>query len=658
MKRKLLIIAGIFSVVIASALLFVRSSSGFRSINLVPPNAVLLVETNDPLLAWDKIIHSEAWEHLSSNELLSEISTDIVSYDSLVNSSKFLMKLIGEKPVLISQHPIGNGKYDLLYIIEVGKIGNYNKPEKLLKSVLGNEYEVTSRDYNGNKIAEILSKEAGEYYFISLIEGKLLFSFEPKLIEASIVASEEMIVGRDRKFTNVYSKVSSSGLISFFINHNNLGPLLKSFSSDAKSDFSRNMHFKYSGISFNIEEDGMITLDGYTSLSDTLAHLYHNILRNGDLELASAPVIPDRLASLAKVNFINAQDYFYASIKALGEEEFDSYQDNLKEIESKFKINLEENFFSWMDRELVFLQTKPSNLGRDNEFAVVLHAKDSLKAAENLDFLWKQIKRNSPVKVKSVDYKSFQIDYIAFPGFLKMLFGKLLNKIEKPYFTQIADNVIISNHPQTLKNLIDDYLAGKTLGSSLDYYNFMKEFDTKTSFFSYFEPPVLYHNLKGFLSAESWQNFSKNKEYFTCFNQAGMQASLDNELIHYVLKAQYQPEIAKWEKQHYYSKEITSLFNQPEPSEETLAQEPSEKEVDTIPTIILHSLDFKKQEEFFDDGTLKQLVEIKDGKKHGDYRLYYANGQVKIRGSFDMDQPSGKWKYYTEDGELIKTDKY
>lgn len=665
MKRTLIVVSVVLVVILASILLFARSSSGFRSVHLVPSDAVLLVETRDPLQAWDKIIHSKAWQHLSTNALLAELNTDIESYDSLVNSSKFLMKMVGEKPVLISQHHMGNNKYEFLYIIEVGKIGNYNKPEKILKPILGDEYEITTRQYKEYTLAELLSKEDAEYYFMSFVEGKLLFSFDPKLIEASIDAYDQKEVGRNRKFTDVYSKVGTSGLLSFYINHNNLGPLLKSFSSDAKAEFSRNKHFMFSGINFDIDESGMITMEGYSSLSDTVAHIYDNILREGKLELASAEVIPTRIASLAKINFDNAGEYFDASIKAFGEEDYAEYKDNLSKIEKKLKISLEDNFFSWMDSEIVLLQTQPSNLGRNNEFAVILHANDSTEAADNLTFLWKQIKKNSPVKIKNVEYRNYTIDYIAFPGLLKVLFGKMLDKIEKPYFTQIGNNVIISNHPQTLKNLIDDYLAEKTIDSSIDYYNFSKNFDTKTSLYSYFEPPVLYYNLKAFLSGDSWQDFSKNKEYFTCFNQAGIQAEFDNDMIHYILKAQYQAEITQWKKQQYKTSEITYLFSstaQPkfeEPEETDEPTEVSEETVtDTIPSIMLHSLDDKKQEDFYEDGTLKQMIEIKNGLKHGDYKFYYPNGELKIKGEFDEGEPSGKWKYYNEDGDVKKIDKY
>jgi hypothetical protein len=283
MKKVLIGFTLILTLFVAAILLYLRSSSGFRSVYLVPSNAVLLVESRDPLMAWDNLVHSAAWEHLSTNNLLQEINEEIVSFDSLVNSSKFIMRLVGQKPVLISQHPISNSKYEMLYVVEVGKLAKYKKPEKILRSVFGKNYEITSRNYKHNKIIEILDLDEGVYYFMSLLHGKLIFSFEPKLVEASIDASEEMIVGRSRKFLDVYSKMSNTGLINIYINHQNLGPYLNSFSTEVKRDFTRMKHFYFSGIGFNIDEEGLISVEGYSSFSDSSAAIYHDLLRGVNL---------------------------------------------------------------------------------------------------------------------------------------------------------------------------------------------------------------------------------------------------------------------------------------------------------------------------------------------------------------------------------------
>ena len=657
MKKILLFI--LLLLLIASAILiyFLRTKSGMSSIYLVPDNAVMIVETKDPLKAWDKIVHSNAWNHYSKNEFFVELNNEILSYDSIVNSSKFFLKLIGEKPVIISQHPIGNNKYDFLYVIEAGKIAEYKNPAKLVSTALGSNYEISTREYKSYKILEVLDKEDKEYFFMAFVHGKLIFSWIPKLVEQSLDASETMLLGRDLAYLNVKSKISNNGLFSVYLVHKNLNKFVAALSPEARESFKNSTRgMLYTGISFDIDPGGKIELEGYSSLADTATDTYFDLLSKGSVKMASSNVIPDRIASLVNINFDDAGEYVEKSMKTLSDADYKEYTSNIKMVEKHLKINLEDNLYSWMDKEIVLLQTQPSNLGRSNEFAAIVHTSDSADAAKNLHFVWRQIKKNSPVKIKTVNYKGYPINYVAFPGIIKVLFGKALKKIEKPYITQAGDNIIISNHPQTIKNIIDDYLEGKTLNNSGSYSDFTNEFSDNTSIWIYVEPAIFYQNLKALVNNVTWQKIQKNKQYITCFDQAGLQINKSGDLLHFTLKTQYKVQAEDWKMPFYNSSEMIQLFNYAESADED--NKPASVEKDTVPEIFISDFDAKKYEEFYDDGTLKLSVEVKDGLKDGDLRVYYPSGELKIKGKFKDDHPSGKWKYYTEDGDVKKVDEY
>ncbi len=658
MKKIVIVISAIIILSIILILIVFRSSSGYRSVNLVPEDAVFIVESKDPVKAWDEIIHSKAWEHLCSNPLLKDINTEIQSFDSLVNSSKILMKLVGEKPVTISEHLKSNNEYDFLYIVEVGVAGMFKNPEKLISTFLDtDDYEVTSSEYNQKSIIEVLDKKEKEYYFLSLIHGKLVFSYDPSLVESAIDASEMSKLGKNIKLLEVYPKVSGKGLVSIYINNKNLGKLIHSFSPELKLGLNSKL-IQYIALSFDITQDGLIDIEGYANLSDSIKSAYNKLFQKGNLELKAAEVIPNRLASLVKINFKDANEYFHSSMQMLSKDEYNSYNEGRKKIEKRFKINIEDNLFSWMDNEIVLLQTKPSNLGRKNEFAAIIHAKDSTETADNLSFIWRQVKKKSPVKIRSVNYKGYKIEYVAFPGFLKMLFGKLLEKIEKPYFSQIGQNVIISNHPQTIKNLIDDYQKGLTLKTSEEYDKFCDLFDSKQAMFAYFEPPVLYYNMQELLSLDGWKELKQNKKYFTCFSQAGVAINTSDELIHFDIKAQYKPEDIKWNREYYSTNDILSLFNTSSTNLKKEDESINEMSKDTIPQIIIQQLDSKKQIEYYDDGSIKRKIELKEGLLDGIFKEYYQNGELKIKGDFKDGKPKGKWKYFDIEGNLTKTERY
>jgi hypothetical protein len=66
-------------------LFFISPEEKFQSIYLVPGNAAYIIETDDPFGAWQKVVHSGAWNLLKSNELLADINKDIESMDSVIS---------------------------------------------------------------------------------------------------------------------------------------------------------------------------------------------------------------------------------------------------------------------------------------------------------------------------------------------------------------------------------------------------------------------------------------------------------------------------------------------------------------------------------------------------------------------------------------------
>ncbi len=44
--------------------------------------------------------------------------------------------------------------------------------------------------------------------------------------------------------------------------------------------------------------------------------------------------------------------------------------------------------------------------------------------------------------------------------------------------------------------------------------------------------------------------------------------------------------------------------------------------------------------------------------RHGAYFKYYRSGRLMVAGKYAEGQPDGEWKYYSEDGTLIKREIY
>ena len=531
---------------------FIESGEGYRSIYLVPENAAFIIEADQPFNAWEKIIHSKPWDLLKSNALMREIDSNITSADSLINSKRLLFKLLGNRNVMLSAHAYQPGKYDFLYIIDLKKVAKLKSLEDYLGNALGDNYTLTALQYHQQKVTELYDIKAKESYYFSIIRDKLVFSPVYALLKSSVDESDKLTLGRDLALNDVIKKVSGKGLFTVYLNYKYFDDYLNYLMGKPNKYVSGlEDNFSYSGFYFNMNESGLITMEGYSSLNDTSHSLLQTFIRSGKGSVNITNLAPQRVASMIDIGLDNPVGIYNKIIQPpylLGD---NTYQKTLRKLERRLKFSINKNILSWMGDEIALIQTQPSNLGRDNEFAVIFSTKNTKDATENLDYIVKQIKKNTPVRFKDIGYKNYSIKYLSIPGFFKMLFGNVLSRIEKPYFTIINKYVVFSNHPQTLKNLIDDYEQNKTLSESEDYKRFSDNFSKKSNLYIYLQTPVLFTNLKQFVSPVKWNVIKQNKKYITSFPQIGLQFINDGSLLKMNLSAQFEEQVENYVPVNY-----------------------------------------------------------------------------------------------------------
>ena len=55
---------------------------------------------------------------------------------------------------------------------------------------------------------------------------------------------------------------------------------------------------------------------------------------------------------------------------------------------------------------------------------------------------------------------------------------------------------------------------------------------------------------------------------------------------------------------------------------------------------------------------IKAIESKQNGEYHGEYKMWYPNGQLKMKGLITIGKWSGKWEYYNPNGEIHKTGEY
>src|SRR6185295_2202113 len=135
----------------------------------------------------------------------------------------------------------------------------------------------------------------------------------------------------------------------------------------------------------------------------------------------------------------------------------------------------------------------------------------------------KMVRRKTPVKFKTVEYKGYSIRYLGVKNLFKVVLGKFFARYDKPYYTVISNFVVFSTHPQVLESMIDDYLEKRTLARAEDFRSFRNEFESESAAFIYFNTPVLFNTMKTLADGSTRASMERNKDFIVCFRQAGFQ---------------------------------------------------------------------------------------------------------------------------------------
>lgn len=648
------------------------SDQGLKPIYLIPKDAIYIIESEEPVENWETISTSEIWAHLKNNEYFAELTYDVSSLDTLFKENKTLFKLLGSRSLMISAHLFAKNKYDFLFIVDLKKVSKLSQIKNYLSTILSDGYSVSRRTYHDHEIIELYDRKAKETLYMSFIENLLVTSYTHLLVEASIDELKEPKIGRDLNFIDVSRKVGHEDLFRLYLQYEYLDDYLQVYTQN-NLEYIKTLSeiMLYSGFSFDLTNNNLLVAQGYTNIqTDSLSYL-HVLQKSGTGEITIPEIAPQRTAFYLGLGF-DKFSRFYTNLEELQKEnpaKFQSYSENYHKFEKLLKINIKENFIDWIDDEIAFLQMQSSGLGEKNEFAVILKANDGDEALENLKIILQQIKKKTPVKFKQVIYKGHPINFLSVKGFFKLLLGKFFADLEKPYFTIIDDYVIFSNHPQTLKNIINDHITGLTLSKSKDFNAFIDEFEDNTTLFAYVNTPLLHQNLKSMVSPDTKRGLVKNKKFITCFSQMGFHMLPSNDMFESKLILQYQDPNALEEKIQFAEKPenlILQSFGKMADDDSLdialtnvmLLEKVDEEDLINVEEINLPDLTAKLYQEFFEDGSIKVEVPIKDGLKHGTYREYYINGNFKLKGRYKKDQQTGIWKAYDEEGNTLERKRY
>ena len=643
--KKLIVVLILIAAIIGGYYLWLKWSPNkfVDGYYLIPNDAVMVVETEDPIGNWQTFSSSSMWQGMKSFPPFEEITQNADMLDEVIQSNQQVFALLGQKHLLISAHMTKPKDFDFVYYADMKEASKSNMIKASLTSIIKQfDYVHTVRNYKGLQVNEFLDPKTRDVLSIIYIKNYLVCSYSKTLIDHVIETANmpEQQVGMDARFTEVNQLTSADGLCRVFINYKTFHQFLGIYMDDVAGIQSLMSGMYFSGLDCSLQND-LVLADGYSMVNDSLSSYVQALSVSGKANTDAEKIFSEKASFFVSLGFTDFNTFygnFMQSLKAKGTD-MQKQEAGIKKVEKLLKINVQKNMFDWMGSELAIAQYETDVLiGNKVKSIVAIKAKDIELAKQQLAYIEQQIRKRTPIRFTDIAYNGYDIHYLEIKGLFKAFMGDLFSKIDKPYYTIIGDYVVMSDDPKTLLLTIDDYNAQKTLSNKAAYRAFRGQFAEQTSALAYVSPNHHFANFKGLLNADKWKSTQEHQAYVRCFEHVGLGLSGDNDRMRTVFGAQF----AQW---HPPVAVVDTTMSE----NDTLT---------AMDLFLIHHFQANMNTIYYENGLPKQSVEMDGNVMDGIFVEYYDNGVIKTKGKYNKGLKDGTWKYYLPNGVFDRKEKY
>ncbi len=626
---------------------FIKKQNKLNILSVVPKDAIYIIETDNLTKAWEKISESNIWHHLLENSYFQYINDYAKTMDKFLKNNKTADLLLKNRQMLIAAQMISATDYDFLFVLDLQNSKTLSKGFKnVLKIVDG--YNVKKRKYKKHEIIELIDKtDPNNIISFNIKENLLLITFTGKLMERTIDNIDVNYWENNPDYKKIRDELSARKLFKFYFNYRSLPNFMDMYLVDMQDytvPVSKALAFSIFDV--NLAQNKLI-FDGYSAL-DSLPSYFSALSDVKPGTLKAYEVISDQMAMYISIGF-KSYNMFFKSLTdqfAKGNsQEVEEYQNNLRLIEKLLGIDIQKDFFDWIGQEIALVKLRPYKNTRMEDAVVVVHSNNIENAKAGLKKISNQIRKRSPLKFKVMDYKNHNISCLASKGIFKVFFGKLFEKIEKPYFTCIDEFVIFSNSKEALMQVIDDYLTGHTLSHNKAFMDFRSDFEVKSNISIFVQMPKLYSNIYKFSTEETKKSIKNNQDLILSFNLVGFQLTSEMDMFK-----------TKFVSDH---NEDASLMDKLERVEKKAADELMSKDYDSLQFKVsfpdtMKIADGPYTSYYWDNKSVRNEGKISNNLPDGVWRTYYPNGNLKSVVNYDAGKVDGVAFFYFDDNKETK----
>jgi len=622
---------------------FFAASKNIDAMACIPSDAIYIIETSQPIKSWKKISESKPWNHIKTQATFSEIAKSADALDKMIKEHDIIFDAFGDRKVFISAHKTKPNDYDFLYVVDLqgaAKIGVIKQAIDMLCKMGG--FKTKTKEYKSYQITENLDPETGEILYTSIIENQLVCSYVVKLVESAINTVDSPYFTKQEKFKDVSNRTGDGGLFKLYLNATYYDDLIACYQQPLDQiNIDISNIIQYAGMTGSVDDDA-IKMDGNLNIHDSMDNHLSDMLQFGTGKLGNQEYITNQAAMCMSLGYEKFGDFYEKLDKSmqLNDKDYGTMSKSVNTTEQFLGITLRKNIVSWIGDEVTYVTLSPNDSAKAADYAIVIHANKKESMQENMDLIAKRLKRRSLgiLKVQTEEYNEHTIKRMKIRGLFRKMFGKMFEKFDMPYYTIIEDRIIFTNTEYNMHRMIDDYAAGNTLAKNDEYNKLIDKFNNNSNVFVYVNMEQYFPLMRTSVKPETYYKMKQNQKYITCFPKMGFQMTGNGK---------------------YYDVKLHLAFNVDEHkmNDSATITDSVEKVITDDSTHVAYANNTK--EEHYPNGQIKVEAKMnEENKMHGEYKEYWENGKLKIKGNYENGLKIGVWKYYKETGEYDRKERF
>ncbi len=448
--------------------------------NGVPESAVLIMEVDQMEKVRNKLKKTSYWLDLQQVDWIKKMENTFALLDSV-----FLQQTpAAKKKAIASIHLTKADDYDCLLTMHDKVLSK--DLARVIKGMKRGGYKIRKRTFKDTDIYELRLKGLKRPLTITSHSNLIACSFSAILVDESVTQGRK---GPNWTFRDMAKWRGEKADATLYADCNNVGLLAGVFLKDKGNTVFSKVQELVDWAQLDLYfTDRSLVVDGHTLFADDNPILERLLNQGvGGTKVTVDEVLPFNTAFLLHSRVADFND-FYRAVDVSSDELFRS------------------SFLPWFGNEWAYGFTEPNSADFINGTFIIVATNDAKNAAKKLGDYAKQ------KAIKYGKYTLYPID--AYPLAAQLYDKTTAKTFQKGFYTVLDKHVVFAPKQTTLKLVIDQSKAGKTLAKERGYISFARHQKKDSNLFVYVQPSKLSKLLKDAASSRFAKDLNEKFKYY------------------------------------------------------------------------------------------------------------------------------------------------